>query len=124
MALTNEHIGNLRFHDEIEYGFYGADGTIGDSVAPGKPWKLRSIQIHFSVAFASIEYLVMALSSILGATYNTILYSLNVSGSTDIFIHYSDPLLFLSDDHLNFELSMVSGTNIIGFRFETWAARG
>ena len=124
MALLTEYVGNLRFHDEIYYGFYGADGTISDSVNPGCVSKLRSIKVHLSVAFASAEYLIIQLSAGLGSAYNTVLYSQNLSGSTDVFIHYSDPLLFLSDDQLNFELSMASGTNIIGFQFETWAARG
>lgn len=124
MALSNEYVGNLRYHDEIYYGFYGEDGTISDSLNPGVPYKLRSIRIHLSVAFVSVEYLVMQLSAGLGSAYNTVLYSQNLSGSTDIFIHYSDPLLFLSDDQVNIELSMNSGTNIIGFQFETWAARG
>ena len=124
MALTNEHIGLRRYHEEIEYGFFGEDGTISDAIAPGKPWRLSGFQIHFSVSFVSVEYLVMRLSAALGSAYNTILYSQAVSQSTDIFVHYSFPLQFLSDDQLVFELSMGSGTNIIGFKFDTWAARG
>lgn len=124
MALTNEYVGNQRYHDEIYYGFYGEDGTIGDSVAPGAIWKLKDIRIHASVAFVSVEYLVMYISAALGSAYNTKIYSANFSDTEDLFIHYSDPLLFLSGDQIVFELSMASGTNIIGFQFQTWAARG
>lgn len=124
MTTTLEYLGNNRYHDEIYYGFYGENGTISDSVTPATPWKLKNIRIHLSVAFVSVEYLVMRISAGLGSAYNTILYSTNLSGSTDVFIHYSEPLTFLSDDQLVFELSMVSGTNVIGFQFETWAARG
>ena len=124
MALTNEYIGLRRYSEEIEYGFFGENGTISDSIAPGKPWKLNGFQVHFSVSFVSVEYLLIWLSSGLGSAYNTILFSRQVSQSTDIFVHYSNPLRFMSDDQLNFELSMASGTNVIGFRFETWAARG
>lgn len=121
---TVEYIDNKRFHEELYYSFYGPDGTFTDSVAPGKVWKLRSIKAHLSVAFASIENLKIRISSILGSAYNTVIYSANLSEAQDIFIHYSDPLLFLSGDQLVYELSMVSATNIIGIQIETWAARG
>lgn len=124
MSLTNEPVGNQNYRDEIEYGFYGEHGTISDSIAPGKPWKLGGFHVHFSVSFVSVEYLLLWLSSGFGSAYNTIIFSRQVSQSTDIFVHYSSPLRFTSDDQLNIELSMVSGTNVIGFRFETWAARG
>ena len=124
MATTLEYIGNNRYHDEIYYGFYGEDGTIGDNVAPGTVWKLKNIRIHASVPFVSVETLVMKISAGLGSAYNTVLYSANFSDYEDLFIHYSEPLTLMSDDQLLFELSMVSGTNIIGFQFETWAARG
>ena len=124
MALTNEHVGNQNYIEEIKYGFYGEDGTIGDNVAPGTVWKLKNIRIHASVAFVSVETLVMKISAGLGSAYNTVIYSANFSDYEDLFIHYSEPLTLMSDDQLLFELSMVSGTNVLGFQFETWAARG
>lgn len=124
MALTNEHIGLRRYHEEIEYGFFGENGAISDAVAPGVPWKLRTVKIHVSSKFLSVEYLVLKLSSGLRSEYNTVLYSANFSDTQDLFIYYSEPIPFLSDDQLLFELSTVSGVNVIGFQFDTWAARG
>lgn len=124
MALTNERFDHQRYVDEFYYGSYGADGTISDSIAPACKWKLKSLRLHCSVAFVSVEYLVMYISAAKGSAYNTKIYSANFSDTEDLFIHYSDPLLFFSDDQLAFELSMVSGTNIIGVQAEVWAARG
>jgi len=102
----------------------GLDGTLSETVAPEKKFKLAEIRAHFSVAFVSVEYLKAYISAAKGSEYNTVLLSYLVSGSTDIFIHYSDPLLFLSDDHLVFELSLVSGTNVIGLNVVGWAVQG
>lgn len=124
MSVSTEYIGNKRFHEELVYGFYGVNGKISESVAPGVVWALKEFRVHFSTAFISVEYLVLKVSSILGAQYKTTIYSQLVSGSTDIFVHYSTPLVLLSDDHLTVELSMGSGINVLGFQFGTWAARG
>jgi len=124
MALLKEEILPQRWHLFEYYQSFGADGTISDGFCPAKTWRLQEIRIHLSVAFASAEYLIMQLSCGLGSAYNLKFYSTNLSGSTDVFIHYSDPLLFMSGDQLVFELSMGSATNVIGFQFGTWAARG
>jgi hypothetical protein len=124
MALSKESIQPQRWHLFEFYQSYGANGKISDSFCPGKVWTLQEIRVHLSVAFASAEYLIMKLSCGLGSAFNLKFYSTNLSGSTDVFIHYSDPLFFNSDDHLNFELSFVSATNVLGFQFIGWEARG
>lgn len=121
MALTKVANGPHRWEEFLFYQSYKANGSISDEIVPGKIWKLGEIRIHFSTAFASAESLTIRLSCILGSYYNVKFYSLNVSGSTDIFIHYSDPLRFLSDDRLVFTLSMASGVNGVGFQFIGWA---
>lgn len=124
MAFTRVDKADNRYREELEYGFFGADGTISESVNPEAPWKLATIRLHCSVAFASVEYLLIRMSSGLGSAYNTKIYSANFSGTEDLMIHFSEPLAFLSDDQLNIELSMVSGTNVVGIQVDTWAARG
>lgn len=124
MSLTEIDISPQLWWDIIFHGYYGADGNISDSFCPGVPWKLKDIRVKISGAFASVEYLILKISSVLDSYHNIIFYSQNVSGSTDIFIQYSEPLLFLSDDHLVFELSNTSGVHTFGFIFNTWAAKG
>lgn len=124
MALTEIDVPSSLWWDVVYHGYYGANGAISDSFCPGVPWKLKDIRVKISDAFASIEYLIMKISSVLDSYHNIVFYSLNVSGSTDIFIHYSDPIMFLSDDHLLFELSTVSGVHTLGFIFDVWAAKG
>jgi hypothetical protein len=102
----------------------GADGKISETHSPTTLFKLSEFRVHFSVAFASVEYFTLKHTSIQGAAYNMTLYSANPSGSTDIFVHYSDPLLFLSGDTLTAELSTVSGTNVIGINLIGWAVLG
>lgn len=125
--LSIEHFGLRRYHEEIHHGFYGENGYINDSLVPGARWKLKSIRVVrvvTSVAVASVEYLTLRISSILGSFHNITLYSENFSTASHVIIDYSQPLGFLSDDQLVFDLSVNSGTNLIGFQFEIWSARG
>ncbi len=121
MALTKVTDGPHRWEEFLYYQTYKADGAISDGFGPGKIWKLGEIRIHFSTAFASAESLTVRLSSILGSYHNTLFISHLISGSADIFYHYSDPLRFLSDDTLTIKMSMASGINGVGFQFFGWA---
>ena len=110
-----------------EFEFFNAFGTNGletKSIYFHKNFKLGEIRLHLSVAFASAGALIAQLSSVKGSAYNTKLLSTDISGTIDLFIHYSDPILFLSNDHLKFTISLVSGTNIIGMTVRGWAALG
>jgi hypothetical protein len=122
--MNSVTLDNERFRPEQYYAFYGVNGAIADSFNPGRVWKLQEIRAHLSVPFVSAEVLLVRVSSVLGSQYNVVLHSANLSNTQDLFLHYSEPLLFLSGDQLVFELSMVSGTNVIGLQFNTWAARG
>jgi hypothetical protein len=121
MALTKVGDGPHRWEEFTFYNSYKADGTISDGFGPAKIWKLTEMRIHFSTAFASAESMTIYLSSILGSLYNIKFYSLNVSGSTDIWWQMSSPLKFFSDDTLVLKLSMASGVNGIGFQFFGWS---
>jgi hypothetical protein len=69
----------------------------------------------------SAKYLQVILSAAEGSAYNIILYSLNYNGSTDIFLHYSDPLMFVSDDSLKIVTSVLSVANYHGLEVIGWA---
>ena len=110
-----------------ELSFYKKDdgnGAIGEDFGPGKRFRVGEIRVHFSTAFASNEYLVAVLSAIKGSEHNVVLLSQACFMSTDIFIHYSNPLEFLSEDVLRIELSNVSGVNAIGINVIGWAVLG
>ncbi len=118
---SSELFGPHRWEHFSYFKSWTMDETLEESIAPGKPWKLCEVRIHMSIAMASNKYFQMIVSAAKGSAYNTILYSLNYTGSTDIFLHYSDPLLFLSDDQLNLFASMVSVTNVHGIEVIGWA---
>lgn len=129
MTWDKENIEPQRWTQFLFFSSGGADGFVNESIIPGTdfgsiPWKLGEVRLHFSVAFASVEDFVIRISSIKGSAYNTLLISQALNGITDMTIHYSDPLLFLSDDQLVITGAMVSATNIYGMEFIGWAAMG
>lgn len=123
MSFNKLYQENNRNQQFLFYQSYGVNGAIADNVNPGGKgwWKLAEIRVHFSTAFVSDNALTIKLSSILGSAHDITLYSVNVSGSTDIFIYYSYPLLFQSDDNILISLATKSGLNVIGFTFIGWA---
>jgi hypothetical protein len=113
-----------RFWQLAFYKKDDGDGAIGENFNPGTRWKLAEIRVHFSSAFASVEYLTAYLSATKGSEHNVVLLSHNCSGSTDIILYYSEPRMFLSDDVLRVELSNTSGVNAIGISVFGWAVIG
>lgn len=122
MALTLIDKNNNRYREELYHGFFFT--TVAESINPGNTyWSLRSIRLHCSAAFISVEPLKIYISSALGPAHNFILYSANFSGVTDFLLTFSDELPLLSNDHVVVGLSN-SGTNTIGMIADVWAARG
>lgn len=124
MAFTEVYLQPQRWTEFSFFATGGEDGAISESVAPGVPWRLHEIRLHCSVAFASVEDLIYRLSATQGSAYNMTFNSYAMSGSTDIWFLYSNPLLFQSDDALVITLSLASGTNVVGITAVGWAVLG
>ena len=124
MAFTETFLQNQRW---TQFSFFtdgGTDGAVTESLAPGKPFKLTEIRMHFSVAFASVEDFVLRLSAAQGSAHNAILISHALSDLTDFTWQPSIALEFQSDDHLVMGWSQVSGVNIGGLNVLGWAVFG
>lgn len=113
MALSNftteEEILPKQWVDFAFFATVGA-GALNLSLYPGKVWKLKEIRVHTSIAFMSVRDLTIQLSAAKGSAYNTLLLSQAMNTVQDLFVYYSTPLLFLSNDHLN--MSMYASTPI------------
>lgn len=95
-----------------EFYFYKtANATIAESIAPGKPFRIREIILHFSNSIQSIEALRIYLSSMTHSYYNVIYLNHAMSGSTDIVWvpSASDGHGFESDEHLVISFSNSGG---------------
>ncbi len=128
---SKELTDNKRWWHFSFYHTNGANGKISESIIPGtdfaaRVFELAELRLKFSIAFVSIEYLKVYLSSVKGSAYNFVLVSRLMSGSTDYRFNPANsiPMRFLSDDHLVLEFSNVSGTNVIGLEVQGWAAVG
>ena len=120
---------NQRWHEFSFFATGGADGLITESVVPGTDfadvaWKLKSIRVHLSVAFASVEDLTVRLSAANGSAYDLMLLSQAMNGISDLLWQLDIPETFGSADDLVINLSLVSATNIIGITVNGWAAIG
>ena len=100
----------------------GIDDSL--NLSTGKKWRLGDIRVHFSQAVVSATDLMINISSILGADYNTKLLSQAIVGIQDIFIHYSSYLQFNSGDTLNITTSTFSVAQTFGIEAFGWAVVG
>jgi len=115
------------------FDFYDSFANVAVSTASGLSvtlnhsvqWKLAEIRMHCSVAIASIADLIIWVSSAKGSAYNTKLVSQALLGVQDMFVHYSEPLIFESGDHLRFAGNASASTsNVIGIQCIGWAVTG
>ena len=115
------------------FDFYDSFANVAVSTASGLSvtlnhsvqWKLAEIRMHCSVAIASAADLIIWVSSAKGSAYNTKLVSQALLGVQDMFIHYSEPLVFESGDHLRFAGNASASTsNVIGLQCIGWAVTG
>lgn len=110
--------------------YMGADiipnSGIDDSLnlSTGKKWRLGDIRVHFSTAVVSATDLMIDVSSILGANYNTKILSQAIVGVQDIFLHFSSYLQFNSGDTLNITTSTFSVAQTFGIEAFGWAVVG
>lgn len=85
-----------------EFQFFNWNSTVmSQIIAPERLFRLGTIRVHLSTAFASVEDLVIRLSSIKGSRYNAILLSQPMFGVRDlIWMAASAEMLFLSGDQV------------------------
>lgn len=124
MAFTEEFILPSRWTQFSFFAEAGADGTVSESLAPGKPFRLDEIRLHFSATFSLVEDFVIRISSAKGSAYNNILFSQALSDLTDIVWQLSNPFTLLSDDQLVFTWSVSSNLNNGGLNVQGWAVYG
>jgi hypothetical protein len=127
MAFTGDEIQYKRWD---MFHFYDASIAVNSLVGLSTSlvfsvlWKLAEVRMHFSTALISDMTLRVRLSSIKNSSLNTILVSQAMVGVQDLAIHYSDPLLFFSEDCLIATTSTISVANLIGIEAIGWAVRG
>jgi hypothetical protein len=132
MSFTGDWPGYQRwdhFHFyETENGTNGTLESVLDGSVMGKAykWKIGEIRMHFSTAFASVEYFKAYVSSILGSNHNYVLISQLMSDIVDFRLVFEDHehLMLFSDDALRFSFSNASGVNLWGLEVQGWAVRG
>ena len=124
MAFTEKYLQPQRWSD---FSFFYNGGalteTISESLAPGVPFKLHEVRVHMSTAFISACDFIVRLSSIQGSAHNMTFLSYRITGSTDVWWLFSNPLLFQSDDEVVFTL-VNSGANMVGINVTGWGAIG
>lgn len=130
MSLSGDFVQYQRwdmFHFyETENGTNGALSTSINNTAleTYRRWKFQELRMHFSTAFASVEDLVIRISSTLGSNHNVKILSQAMNAIQDIHVYYSDPIVFYSDDQMVITMSMASGVNKYGLQVIGWAVRG
>ena len=104
----------------------GEDGVLSARIAPGVPFRLKSVRIHCSKAFPSAEYLIVKVSSIKDSAYDQLMMSKAMTGVLDFSDYYynNEANYQLSDDAILVTLSMKSGAVVTGIEITTWAAIG
>lgn len=113
-----------------EFNYYsdetGTDGKLSDSLSSptGNRWQFKELRMHFSTAFASVEDLVIRVSSPRGSYHNFLILSQAMNGSQDLLVQYSSPVWLLSNESIVVEQSMASGANLFGLQITGWAAQG
>ena len=100
----------------VDFAFFATKGigAMNLSINPGKVWKLKEVRMHLSVAFGSVQNFIIKLSAVKGSAYNTTLISQAMNTIQDLFILYSTPIVFLSNDCLNVSM-FASMTAVRGF---------
>ena len=77
----------------------GAAG-IALTIAPGYAWNLREIRVHLSAA-GDDESFTATMDAGLGANYDTLLYSVNMSGVTSLVKTFSPPIEMSKTDEVD-----------------------
>lgn len=120
--FTLEELSQNRLWNENSF-FYSSNLSFQKSIFPGKRFKLVDVKMHFSVAVGSIVDLTVRVSSIKGSAYNVIIISQAMATVQDLFMHFSTPIPFLSDDHLVFSM-ILSAANVFGLQADVWSVEG
>lgn len=121
---TEDWLDNQRWTEFNFFTYAGVNGNITKNITMGKRYRVKEFRIHCSSAFASTQDLIVRFSHAINSVYNFKLLSYAMSGLTDLWVDYIDPLSFNSDDHMIVNLNLTSGTNTIGIEVSGWAVLG
>jgi hypothetical protein len=97
---------------------------IDTELAISVPWMLGELRFHMSTAIISDCTLIAYISSVKDSSLNHRLFSQAIITAKDVIIHYSNPLLFFSNDNLIITTSTLSVTNLMGIEAIGWSIRG
>ncbi|MBT7082097.1 MAG: hypothetical protein HN929_11660 [Chloroflexi bacterium] len=83
--------------------FHRATGgvAIASTLAPGVAWQLESVRVHLSAAGAGGD-LTATLDHSVGAAYDTVLLTQDMTAVTDYVWHTERPMEFDADTELDF----------------------
>lgn len=99
-------------HDFYFYGTGpGGGSTVIESLSPARMFELYDVRVALSTSHASAVQAALRLSSILGAAYNTTLFSFPIQGLSNYFWQPSVRLFMLSGDEVVLSL-IVSAANV------------
>lgn len=106
------------------FTYYGtANSDMAESLAPETAFELDTVELHLSVADASVVDFIMQLSSNLGSEYNITYLSQPMFGYTNVVWHIARPFIFMYGDTIDFTLSMVTATNVWGLQIQGWTIK-
>jgi hypothetical protein len=125
MSFSNNDLDYQRWREFNYFTSGKADGFATLSIAPGVPWYATQYRLHFSSIFASVEDLIVYVSSAGGSSYNhKILSQALLSVETFIFDFENTRIRLSASDQLVVQASMVSNVNGWGLEILGWAAHG
>lgn len=104
----------------------GADGAETFVVNPDTrtTMQFEQLRAHWSTAFASVEDMVVYISSAKGSAYNLVLLSQALAGITDILFQPEKKVWLFSGDNLVISFSCASGVNTVGIEVQGWSVFG
>ena len=102
MAATSQISG--RYYKEIATG--GA--AIATTVAPSGAWRLDMVKIHLDAAGGAGD-LTITMDAIAGATYDTVLYTQDMTAVVDLVWIPDNALLFTAQDEIDIAWANAGG---------------
>jgi len=110
----------------MKYFAYYTDGDepLIESINFGKSVEIEEVRLHLSVAMASVEDLIIQLSSILGSAHNILFLSYSMFNHTDLVYQFHKTHKMLYGDVLSVYLSFKSQTNWYGLSILGWEVTG
>lgn len=103
------------------FTYYGSDDEpLMESISFGKPVEVEQIRLHLSTALASVEDLIIQISSVFGSAHNILLLSYSMFAHTDLVYQFEKTHKLTYGDILSIHLSFKSQTNWYGLSILGW----